>query len=248
MDSRLQIIELARYVSPPANCSYIPGETARFANMIVPALSPEAYQDLLSRGWRRFGWRFFRPACPACTRCRSLRVPVDRFRPSRSQRRTMRRNSEIRAVVREPTVTSEHLALYNAYHADMHLRRGWPSQALSAELYEDTFVRGGGGCAREFLYLDRDTLIGVALVDVLPQALSSVYFFHDPRLRASGLGVYSILKQLEFASSQGIPHQYLGYWVPECQSMAYKSQFRPYELLEEYPTERESPIWTQASA
>jgi arginine-tRNA-protein transferase len=217
-----------------------------FSHKVIPHLSPEAYQNLLSRGWRRFGWQFFRPACRACTKCRSLRILVDRFRPTRSQRRALRRNDYIRIVVRAPTVSAEHLALYVAYHADMHERRGWASQDISAEQYIESFVQGGGGCAREFLYLEGDTLIGVGLVDVLPQALSSVYFFHDPRYRARGMGVFSLLKELEFAKSKGIPHQYLGYWNAECQSMSYKSQFCPHEILERYPPENESPVWTQA--
>jgi arginine-tRNA-protein transferase len=245
MNSGLNIIELDRYVTHPGTCSYLPDETSMFSYRVILDLSPEAYLDLLSRGWRRFGWQFFRPSCQACSKCRSLRIPVDRFRPSRSQRRTLRRNEGIRMIERTPTITAEHLRLYNAYHADMHGRRGWPIQTISAELYESSFVRGGGGGAREFLYLEGDTLIGVALVDVLPQALSSVYFFHDPRYRARGLGVFSILRQLEFARNRGIPHQYLGYWIAECQSMSYKSQFRPHELLERYPSEDESPLWRE---
>jgi arginine-tRNA-protein transferase len=147
--------------------------------------------------------------------------------------------------VRAPTITGQHLALYNAYHSDMHERRGWARQTISADHYESTYVLGGGGCGREFLYLEGDTLIGVALVDVLPQALSSVYFFHDPRYRARGLGVFSILKQLEFARSRGIPHQYLGYWNAECQSLAYKSSFRPHEILQGYPSAEEMPGWNE---
>src|SRR5260221_6477797 len=82
---------------------------------ILAGVTAGSYQDLLRRGWRRFGEDFFRPACPRCVKCRSLRVNVGEFKPSRSQRRTLQRNSQIRVVVQSPTVTMEHLRLYNAY-------------------------------------------------------------------------------------------------------------------------------------
>lgn len=243
MNSRLDIVELDRFRTGPSACSYLRAERASFTHRVIPRLSPAAYQELLSRGWRRFGWHFFRPACRSCAKCRSLRILVDHFQPSRSQRRTWGRNADIRMIAQEPTVSAEHLALYNAYHADMRERRGWPGDTISADLYEETFLQGGGGCAREFLFWKDEALIGVALVDLLPEALSSVYFFHDPEYRSRGLGVYSILKQREFAQRHGMRHQYLGYWIAESQSMAYKAQFRPHEILHGSPGDDEAPVW-----
>jgi len=57
-------------------------------------MTAEAYRELLRRGWRRFGLDFFRPACPRCVKCRSLRIDVPEFKPSSSQQRNLRRNSE----------------------------------------------------------------------------------------------------------------------------------------------------------
>jgi arginine-tRNA-protein transferase len=235
-----------RFRTQPYTCSYLPLETASLEYRIVADIEAQEYGELLRRGWRRFGCDFFRPACPRCVKCRSLRVDVERFAASKSQRRNVRRNAGLRVIVQPPTVTAEHVRLYNAFHQDMQQRRGWPRQALSERGYWETFVSGGDGFGREFLYLEGERLVGVALADVVADAISSVYFFHDPGLRARGLGVFSVLRELQFAREEGLRWQYLGYWISECQSMAYKAQYRPHEILARYPGDDEEPDWRPA--
>jgi arginyl-tRNA--protein-N-Asp/Glu arginylyltransferase len=240
---KLGFVELARFSTPQYECSYIPTEVATLEYRIIAALTSPAYQHLLERGWRRFGVEFFRPACLHCVKCRSLRVLVNDFEPSKIQRRTLRRNAHIDLTVQRPTVTSHHVRLYNAYHEDMHVRRGWPLQQITEERYAQTFVAAPGEFAREFLYVDGGKLVGVGLVDVLADSLSSLYFFHDPAIRSSGPGMFSLLQELRFARELGLRHHYLGYWVAECQSMAYKAQYRPHEILQRFPADQEEPVW-----
>lgn len=244
MQTNREILELARFKTEPYRCSYLPAQTACLEYRLIADLTADAYHELLRRGWRRFGWQYFRPACPECTECHSLRVQVDRFQPSRSQRRALKRNSHIKVAVQSPTVTQRHLQLYNAYHEDMHHRKGWPHRPISADEYHQTFLAGDTGFAREFLYWDRGQLVGVALVDVVPDAISSVYFFHDPKWRSDGPGVFSILQQQRYAAERGLHYQYLGYFVSQCPSMAYKSRYRPHEILIGYPADQQAPVWS----
>jgi leucyl-tRNA---protein transferase len=245
-EMRSGLFELCRLKTTPAVCPYLPTETATFEYRVIAALSAREYEQLLARGWRRFGHQFFRPACRSCVKCRSLRVLVGQFEPSQSQRRTLRRNSHVELLVQRPTVTQEHLRLYNAYHADMHSRRGWTPETMTEEIYRRTYLSGPGDFAREFLYWSEGKLVGVGLADVLPTCLSSVSFFHDPAYRAHALGVFSVLRQLQFAREHLLQHQYLGYWIPECRSMAYKSQYAPHEVLHHHPDDCEEPVWVQA--
>ncbi|MBS0262390.1 MAG: arginyltransferase [Planctomycetes bacterium] len=243
MAANRQSVELGPFLYGPNACSYLASEQSAYNVRLLPQMSAERYQELLSRGWRRFGWRLFRQKCPTCTQCRGLRLNVAQFRPNRSQRRNLRDNAGLRVVIQPPTLTERHLEMYNAFHADMQIRRGWEGEGIDAAGYGESFLKGGGDWAREFLYYAGEELVGVGLADVVPAALSSVYFYHDPRYRSRGLGVFSVLTQWAYCQTHGLRHQYLGYWIAACPSMAYKSQYEPHELLAGAPSDAEEPAW-----
>lgn len=69
----------------------------------------------------------------------------------------------------------------------------------------------------------------MAVVDHLPDGLSAVYTFYDPMETARGLGVYSVLWEIEQTRQLRLPYLYLGYWIRESRKMAYKTAFRPIE-------------------
>ncbi|MGC1273409.1 MAG: arginyltransferase [Planctomycetaceae bacterium] len=236
-------LELLRGAAPPGECSYLPDETASLEYRYLIDISASEFEAMLSRGWRRQGACFFRPACPNCTKCRSLRVNVDAFSPTKSQRRCRKRNEDVRLVVREPSLTAAHIDLFNAWHADMHQRRGWDRAPTSAEEYSRTFLAGKFSFAKEFAYLRDGELLGIGLVDATPVALSSIYFYHHPDWRPAGPGTCSALRELEFAKETGRKWLYLGYWIPENASMAYKNRFEPHEVLERYVGDDETPVW-----
>ena len=235
-------------LTPPSACSYLPSQIASLQVRLRSQLSGEAYEQWLQRGWRRHGIQFFRPACPECACCRSLRVPLARFRRSKSQRRIWQKNRDVRVEIGAPLVDSAHLRLFDAYHRDMQQRRGWPFAAIDAEAYVNAFLSGVFEFALEFRYFRKNTLVGVGLVDQTPQALSSVYFYHAPAWRPDGPGTFSLLREMQFAAQQGLQHHYLGYWIADCPSMAYKARFRPHEILQQYVTHTEAPCWIEVSA
>lgn len=230
-------------------CPYLPGETSLMRYRVVENCTHETYARMLERGWRRFGSLFFRPGCRACAECRSLRVDVDRFQPSRSMRRTWRKNRDLQVIARTPpTMTRDHLELYERYHGDMSRRKSWPEKASEPFDYYLTFVHGHQDFGHEFLYFLDDRLVCVALVDVLPKALSAVYAYYDPELRSRSLGVFSVLRQVAFARELGLDHLYLGYWVAGCDSMSYKANYRPHQILTGRPEFNERPDWSFSPA
>lgn len=240
-------IELLRVTEEPRACAYLSGKTASLEYRIVASAMPGTCQRLVARGWRRFGNSFFRPACQGCLECRSIRVVTDRFQPSKSQRRCLKRNAAITAALHRPGVSREHLRLYNAYHDDMNRRRGWPFRPIDAREYIESLVLGAGSFGHEIRYFEGRRMIGVGLVDILPEGISSVYFYHDPEWRSQGPGTFSILREIRLARALRKPHLYLGYCIRENPSMSYKSRFRPHELLEAYVEDDVSPSWASPS-
>jgi len=235
--------EILRFVEHPRTCSYLPYEVASLEIRGIAAMTPQESGDLLARGYRRFGWHVFRPACPTCTKCLSMRIPVQQFAPGGSERRILRRNARIRAELHPLFMSREHITLYNNYHRFMHRHRGWPLQQTSPGDYSQEFLSGASEGGRQWLYFDGDRLVGVSLMDQVPGAISLIYFFYDPGWRADSPGTYSVLNQVLYAKSEGLDYAYLGYWIDECPSMRYKGRFYPREILQRYPTEDETPVW-----
>lgn len=235
--------QLIRFTEKPRTCSYLPSARASLEFRAITDMTADEYADLLARGYRRFGWQVFRPACPACRACRSLRVLTQQFTPSGSERRILRKNAGIRVELAPLTATPEIVDLYNTYHRFMETHRGWPQQSTALNAYRESFLSGAVQHGRQWRYFDHDRLVGIAVMDEVPGAVSLVYCFYHPDWRADSPGTFSILTQLEYARAQGYQYAYFGYWIEQCQSMQYKGRFRPHQILREYPRDGQAPVW-----
>jgi arginine-tRNA-protein transferase len=76
-------------------------------------------------------------------------------------------------------------------------------------------------------------LIGCAIIDLLPDAISAIYTYFDPIEKRRGLGNFAVLYQIAMAKELALTHVYLGYWIADSKKMSYKMQYRPIELLQE---------------
>ncbi len=76
-------------------------------------------------------------------------------------------------------------------------------------------------------------LLSVAVIDMLPHGISAVYTFFDPEMDTLSPGVFAILWQINETKRLGLPWLYLGYWVPGCQKMEYKQDYRPVQVYSE---------------
>jgi leucyl-tRNA---protein transferase len=238
--------ELFHIVEDAGGCSYLPAERARFDLRGIASMTPAEYGYLLARGYRRFGWQVFRPICEACSECRSLRIPLRQFEPRSSERRILRANGGIRARLAPLFVSPEHVELYNRYQSFMQGHRGWQPRSATPQSWSEQFLSGAKEIGRQWLFFDGEKLVGVALMDEAPSAISLVYCFYDPDWRSKSPGTFAILTQLLYAKNAGLDYAYLGYWVRDCQSLAYKQRFRPHEILSRYPDAGEAPEWRAA--
>ncbi|WRT64756.1 uncharacterized protein IL334_001690 [Kwoniella shivajii] len=88
------------------------------------------------------------------------------------------------------------------------------------------------------LYNVDSNLIGISVIDILPCCVSSVYFIWHPDWAWASLGKLSALyeislsRRIKHAGVEEMNWVYMGYWIPDCQKMKYKSDYEPSELLD----------------
>jgi arginine-tRNA-protein transferase len=241
---------LEQFTEEPHDCVYLPGRQASLEIRLQLDVTPAELEALLSRGWRRFGPTYFRPACADCSECVTLRVVAESFKPSKSQRRARKNAARLTRRVSRPRIDDERLALYARWHAQREKVRGWEESPIDARRYAFDFAFSHP-CVREVSFTDpddHDRLVGLGIVDDTGVSLSAVYFFWDPTYAPPSLGTAHIVMLVEEARARGIPHVYLGYRVDGCASLAYKGRFGPHELLHGRPDARTLPVWTPRDA
>jgi leucyl-tRNA---protein transferase len=221
------------FLTPGGPCPYLPGKTERkvFARL-SGSLAQPLNEALTHSGFRRSQMIAYRPACDGCSACVSVRIPVDYFSPSRTQRRVIKRSSDLIRAVVPPVATREQFALLRTYLDSRHAGGGMSDMglfdyvAMVEETPVDTHIveyrQTGSGPGR---------LTACALTDVLRDGLSMVYSFYHPGEHARSLGTFMILDHIETARARGLPYVYLGYWINGSDKMDYKSRFRPLEAL-----------------
>ena len=73
--------------------------------------------------------------------------------------------------------------------------------------------------------------VSACLTDILSDGPSLVYSFFDPHARRRSLGTFMILDHINLARLRGLPHVYLGYWVPGSPKMDYKGRFSSLQVF-----------------
>jgi arginyl-tRNA--protein-N-Asp/Glu arginylyltransferase len=216
-------------VLPDHPCSYLPGRVATSRALFAAGLPPELYHRFMDAGFRRSGKLIYQPICRGCRACLPLRVRVDGFTPSKSQRRCWRRNRDLVVTQGAPEPTDEKFALYRRYQVEWHAKGEGEDDRDSFE----SFLYDSPVQTVEFCYRDpAGKLVAVGICDLAPQSLSSVYFYHDPAESKRGLGVFGALRELAEAKALAVPYYYLGFWIAGCRTMDYKASYGPHELLQ----------------
>ena len=222
--------DLQYYITPPHDCSYLESKSARMVFLDpVHRIDVLTLSELSRSGFRRSGDFVYRPECHLCRQCLSCRVPVESFKMNSIQKKAWKRNQDLSIKI-TPTqqASSIHYDLYERYiierHADGDM---FPP---SYDQFEKFLIHS---CADSFfleLWKD-DKLISVSTCDRLDDGISAVYTFFDPDESKRSLGVFAVLKQIEYIQSTQQSYVYLGYWVPHSNKMNYKTQYSPIELL-----------------
>ncbi len=223
----------------PHACPYLPGRVARDRAFLADEMSPQVYEQLMNCGFRRSGHVVYQPTCRSCRECRPVRCRVADFDVTAGKRfrRCLNRNADLTVTVGKLEPTPEKFDLYRHYQSQRHGERdhlNWPSFVdflydSPVETLEFCYRNGGG------------ELMAVGICDAGPRVLSSVYFYYCPNQPRRSLGIYGALAELNYCRQTSLAFYYLGFHVEGCDAMAYKTDFRPYELL------GTDGVWRQAA-
>jgi len=190
------------------------------------------YSDLLEQGYWRRTDVVEKPVCRECKACQAIRVPVNLFEMSRSQKRCWKRNRDLTVEVIDYKVDAELLELFRSYLIGRH---GWGTKAGEERLeplidwYAHRLGRSPVKC-KAFKYRLDGKLVGLSVCDDSKGTLYSAFFAYDLAEMKRGLGNFSVLYELEWCRAAGKTYYYMANLIEGFEPSDYKMAFRPYEV------------------
>ena len=216
------------YTTTEYNCSYIDKMDAQ-SLVVTPykSINQNIFQDLIEKGFRRSGQYIYKPNCKSCTACIPIRLPVQKFLFSKTQKRIYKKYGFFKVREAPLAFKQKHFDLYLKYQNKRHSYINNDQNNLDD--YNDFLIKSN--VKSKFIeFWDGDLLKIVSIVDIVSDGISAVYTFYDPDDKKVSYGTYSIIWLINWCKAQQLKYMYLGYWIGECKKMKYKTNFKPYEL------------------
>lgn len=157
------------------------------------------------------------------------------FDLSNEMRKIIEGNERFQIKNETAEFTEEKYELYVKYQAEIHEDHKTSKKSFKRFLCDTPFMESAKissdhktekyGAIHQCYYLD-SKLIAIAVLDVLPSGLSSVYLIYDPGHRDMEIGKLSALLELVYCNDYlGLDHYYMGFIIESCQKMVYKKKF-----------------------
>ncbi len=194
-------------------------------------IKPEALDRLLADGWRHFGPHFFRYNFGVfdgqIRHVLPLRIRLGDLALSKSQRRTLRRNSDLRVSMGPLTITPEIEELFQIHK--QRFKAGVPSS-----IFDFVGTNPSRPVTNTMLLTvhDRNRLVAASFFDVGGESVSSIYGIFNPEERTRSLGIFTMLKEIEFAREKKKPLYYHGYAYEGESFYDYKKRFNAIEVFD----------------
>ena len=187
-------------------------------------VSPAELDRLLADGWRHFGSEFFRYNLAIydneIRRVIPLRIRLSEFRPSQSQLRVLRKNADIEVTLGPVSVTSDIEELFDRHKLRF---REHPPESIYSFLSPDP--RDVPCDMLQFIVTRNGKLVAASFFDVGETSLSGIYAVFDPAESGRSLGIFTMLKEIEYARERGKDFYYQGYSYSGDSFYNYKKRF-----------------------
>jgi arginyl-tRNA--protein-N-Asp/Glu arginylyltransferase len=203
----------------------------REQNFLCLSAAPAEMDRLWADGWRHFGIFFFRYRQSThgemVFNVLPLRVDLNRFVLSRSQKRVLKNNHDAQIVIGAATIDDAKEALFRKHR--QRFRENVPSSL-------DDFLSPAPAsvpCRNlELCVYKGEQLMGVTFLDIGESATSAVYAIFDPAETKRSLGILMMLYSIRFSRERGYRYYYPGYAYREPFNYDYKKRFAGLEYLD----------------
>jgi len=147
------------------------------------------------------------------------------FKPAKSQRRVIKKGLKIDVRFKPKNYSEEIFEIYKEHSLNRFGRDA------DKENFMISFYTESCPSLQSEYYLNNE-LFAAGFLDISDEAMSTVYFIYKTDYEMYSPGIFSIIKEIEYAASLGLEYYYLGYYIEENQSMSYKNRFNPNEKFD----------------
>ena len=208
-------------------CPYFKGNKAIthwIVNFSSKNIDAQLYDKYLSSGYRRTGNYLYKNICPHCKKCIPIRIKVDDFCHSKSHKKILKRNLNVKINKEKNKFTLEKYSLFSKYLLERH-----KVEDISYKEFEVCYCTSIVN-TYDFVYRVLNKIVAVGILDISLNCISSVYFYYNFDYRKFSIGYFSMLKEIEYCLIENKKYYYLGYYLKDYAGMDYKVQLKPHQL------------------
>ncbi len=187
---------------------------------------------LLADGWRHFGTFFFRDMMSwnnhQLSQIIPLRINLNKFGLSKSQRKIIRKNQQTRVVFREAFIDEHKKQLFHKHCARF-------THNVPNSIYDFLSLNPASVPCQTLeccLYDEQDHLYAVSFLDIGKTSTSSVYAMFDPDYARLSPGLHTLLAEIIFSIENKKSYLYTGYAFQEASHYDYKKKFKGTEFYD----------------
>lgn len=201
-------------------------------SVAMQPLHPMVFDDYLAEGWRLLGYSIVRHNYSMCRGkfCRTipLRIRLDGFKFSKSQRQLLRRNENLQVTYHPIGIGLGHEALFLRHAERFGERRPTQLASFLGPNANREPVQGMEFSIRQ----EGSELLACSYIHLGEETMSGTYCFFDPNFSHLSLGSYTMLLELSKAIELGKKFYYHGYVYDVPSQFDYKMNFNNLEAMD----------------